>query len=616
MSKARIGALPIAAASSALVVVACVVTLVTTSALPLVLVAVGVSVVAYAPRIGWRLATAVVLLAVMVLQVCLAWATAHVPGSLATDNVVAWTLFGLVHAVQVRALPPTRGRASVVDLAAVLLVPAVVGAYFAWTAITADGAWLNWAMRGDSANNMILNRSFIGDGGLLRSQGNGAPLATVLHASWTAPGVQLDDPAGTVREIVLGSGELTLILLALVGLAGSFMAIERHPAGSGRRFAAGAAVATIPWLWCVSGYVFGYGYQNAAPGMLVLALAWICWTEQRRHPVTAVTGLVLATWAAATAWGPVLLVPACWLVVATVRQRRGLRAAGRDLWLPAVTLAGAAAYALLVTLRDLRTQGGVPGADGGHPPIDQQWVTGVAIGLAVLVLVLHRWIRPDLRWGFWAAVPAVGLSMLQLVRAREDSPLGPWGYYPVKYTWIVLSVALLVAFAESQPAVGRVARRLWNGNGVAVTLVATIALLTHVAPLGGPTTVGGALTPVYFHDDVALDPIHAQTFRIMDIDPRTVVSRYYTEPNDINAESVTNFWLLQSSASYIGDPIRNPAYLMNSRDPAGLCWAITEAHGDLTILTRDDRLERRLARDCQVDPTTYEVVSPEEFFEG
>lgn len=615
MSKARNGSLPTVAVSLALVVIGCVVTLVTGSVLALVLASVGVAVAAYAPRTGWRLSTAVVLLAVMVLQVCLAWLAPHVPGSLATDNAVAWTLFGLLHAVQVRALPPTRGRASLIDLAAVLLVPAIVGGYFAWTAITADEAWLNWAMRGDSANNMILNRSFIGDGGLLRSQGNGAPLATVLHASWTAPGAHSGDPAGTVREIVLGSGQLTLILVALVGVAGSFMAMERQPSGSGRRFAAGVAVATIPWLWCVSGYVFGYGYQNAAPGMLVLALAWICWTEQQRHPVTAVTGLVLATWAAATAWGPVLLVPACWLVVATVRQRRALRAARRDLWLPAVTLVGAVAYAVLVTLRDLQSQGGVPGADGGHPPINQQWATGVAIGLVVLVLVLHRWIRPHLRWGFWAAVPAVGLAMLQLVRARETSPLGPWGYYPVKYTWIVLSVALLVAFAESAPALGRMARRLWNGNGAILALVALVALLTHLAPLGGPMTVGGTLTPVQFHDDVALDPVHDEMFRIMAVDPTTVVSSYYTSPDDINAESVTNFWLLQSSASWIGDRIRNPAYSLNSRDPAGLCWAITEAYGDLTILTRDDRLERRLARDCAVDPTTYEVVSPEEFFE-
>jgi hypothetical protein len=55
---------------------------------------------------------------------------------------------------------------------------------------------------------------------------------------------------------------------------------------------------------------------------------------------------------------------------------------------------------------------------------------------------------------------------------------------------------------------------------------------------------------------------------------------------------------------------------MNSRDPAGLCWAITSWNGGVTILTRHDpeRLTKKLAKRCVADPASYDVVKPREFF--
>lgn len=587
------------------------------TALPLVAVTLAISMAAHAPRVGWHLATTVVLLSLTVLQVLVSWFAPHIGWSLATDSAIVWSTWALVHVVLLARLPAgSLHRPRVLDLVSVGLVPVALACYFGWTAWTAENSWIGWSMQGDSANNMILNREFVEQGGLLRSQGNGAPLATVLHGSWAAPGLDLDSPAEAVLQMVTGAGVMMLALVALLSVLGSMMALRRLPVGSPQRVAAGVAVGLVPWFWCVSGYVFGYGYQNATPGMLVLAMAWLCWSEQGRHPVAAVTGLVLAAWASAIAWGPTLLIPAFLLVAAVVRQRRTLRRAGRSLLLPLAAFVGALAYGVLVTLRDLTAQGGVPGADGAHPPLDQQVLVGVVAVTAVALVVLHRHVSADLQWGFWLALVAAGLVVFQLGSARQASDLPFWGYYPIKFAWIVLTVAALVAIAETYPFLARISRRLWAGSGAVLALAITYGLFFHLTPPLRPVSVSAVFTPVRLHDST-FDAVYDEMFDIMAVEPKTVVSSYWGPPGGEGEDSQTNFWLLEAGAYGIADPIRFPAYTMNSRDPAGLCWAITSWNGGVTVLTRDDpeRLERKLARDCVADPTTYDVMGRQEFFD-
>lgn len=604
-------------AAGLVVLSALVATLVLQTPVFLVVATVAVSVAAHAPRVGWHLSTAVVLLALMVLQVVLAWFSPHAGWSVATDSILVWSLWSLVHVTLLARLPPGAvRRPQVRDLVALGAVPALVAVYLARRALTADDTWIGWAMQGDSGNNMILNREFLVQGGLLRSQGNGAPLATVLHASWSAPGLDLGSPADTVRGLVIGSGVLMLALVGLLSVLGSMMAIHKFPAGSRHRITAGVAGGLVPWLWCVGGYVFGYGYLNATPGMLMLALAWLCWTEQRRHAVTAVTGLVLATWAAAIAWGPTLLIPAFLLVAAVVRQRRTLRHAGRTLLLPVATLVGALVYAVLVTLRDLLATGGVPGSDGAHPPLDYHWLLGVIAAVAVITVVFRRRVSADLTWGFWVAMPAAGLIALQLGRSRQAEGLDFWGYYPIKFAWITLTVAALVAVSESYPFFARVAGRLWRGNGVVLTVGVVVFLLVQLSSPLRPLTVAGTVAPAQL-SNVAYDAVYDEMFRIMAVHPKTVVSSYFGEPDGgVTGDSQANFWLMEGGAFGIGDPIRFPAYTMDSRDPAGLCWAITSWNGGVTVLTGGDvdRLQKKIAKSCDMAPSEYDVMNADEFF--
>lgn len=564
----------------------------------------------HARHAGWRASVSLTLLAALVLEVSFAWFAPHLPGSFARDNYVAWTLAGLA-AVPFAAAwgAPRVSRRQVVDAVAIMLAPAVVLGYLAWTAVTRAQPWLGWNMAGDAANNMILVRELVDAGGLLRSQGNPAPMSSVLYGAWSAPGLADASAAEAVRHMVFNGGQLTLLLGALLGVLTSLLALRRAPESTAARVAVGFTAGMLPWLWCVMGISFRQGFQNAAPAMLVLLLGWTCWTMHRRHPVVAVTGLILATWAAATVWAPVLVVPGCWLVGAAVVEARALRRSGRALLLPLAALAAAGTYAVLVTLRDLRATGGVPGMDGAVPLYSPDWSLRVAVVLLVLSVVCYRWMPREDAWGYWLALPGIGLALYSLIGARLDADLPYWGYYPIKFTWIVMATGMLILFSVLQPAASWLARRLWRGNGVLLAFAACVATMFWTTPPLRPATLQSLMTPVYLHDDVGYDRAYASMLRLMEEDPKTIVAQYAPKGAPPGFDGVINFWLLQSGSADLNDPLRFPAYSMNSADPAAVCSAIIIWGGDVRIATRDPQFEKQLDKACPDTEFTVDLVT-------
>ncbi|CUR55896.1 membrane hypothetical protein [metagenome] len=578
------------------------------TAWPLVGAVLVVTTAVHAPRAGWRVAFFLTLLAAFALEVSFAWFTAHSGWSFATDNTVVWTLSGLCAVPFAAAVgPPTLTRRQLVDAAAVLATPALVLAYLAWTSATGYYEWLGWAMAGDSANNMLLVRTLIDDGGLLRSQGNPAPLSTVIYAAWAAPGVP-DDAAGVVKHVVLNGGQLTLLTGALLSILSSLTALRTSRLSGSRRVALAMTAGLLPWLWCVMGYSFRQGFQNAAPAMAILLLAWSCWAVQRRHPVASVTGQILATWAMAATWGPVLLIPALWFVGVAVWQQRRLRAAGRTLLLPFAAMIGAGVYAVLVTLKDLTATGGVPGVDGGTPNYDPWWALGVGIALLALSVACYRWLPRETVWGYWLLVPGLAAGVYQLSSARVEAGLPYWGYYPIKLTWIVMATALLVLFSVLQPPLARVARAGWGGNGLVLAFVACMATMFWTTPPLRPATIPSVLTPSWLNYDTSMDRAYERLFALMEENPRTIVSDYGPPPMPLAFDSAINFWLLQSGSVDLNDPLRNYAYSMNSADPAALCGAINQWGGDVRVVTRAQKLERNILKACPDAVFTVEVI--------
>ena len=576
---------------------------------PLIAIVLGTSVAAWAGRLGWRLAFAAVLLAALVGQVLMLWLAPHVGGSLGTDTLVAWTAVGLVHAGLLMTGPvPELGRRRLGDLLAVVSAPLVLGVYFLLATRRAGAPWLSWGMAMDAANNTILNRELIVQGGLLKSQGNAAPLATALYGAFSAQDVGEMSFADTVHHLIVSGELLGLLLWGTVGLAAAVIALAATTRlGLGHRVLVGLVAGMLPWAWFGAGFGFAYGFQNAAPGVLVLLLAWLCWREHAEHPIVSLTGLILATWAAAMAWGPVAIFPAVWMLAAVVVERRALFRAGRLLLVPGLTFVAACTYAYIVTLRDVSAQGAALSAEGAHPNFDYKktlWVLGL---LLVLSVVWWRRARPAVRLGLWLALPAGALVVTSLIRARSELPEW-WGYYPIKFTWIAMTAVVVVAFGELQPFWTGIARRLWRGSGVVLALAAAFTMMFQMSRPFPPVTLAGVFAPVALHDNRAMDPPVHRMFGLLEREPKSIAARYTPEASGgLAVDGFMNFWMLQMGAASIADPVRFSAYQMNPDDPASVCQGIAAWGGDVTVWTRDPGLRDDLAGAC--DPAyDYEVV--------
>jgi hypothetical protein len=551
---------------------------------------------------GWRLATALALLAAAISQVLFSWLAPHVGGSYGTDMLVAWSVVGVVHAM-LTGLPPAASdpahwdRHRAADLASALVVPITLTAYF-WLATQRSGPpWLAWSMANDSANNIILNREFLVQGGLLKSQGNAAPLATILNSSWGAVGIQDMEHAELVRHLITTSAQFGLLGWLLLSFLAAVivLAVARGPRGS--RVLIAVAAGLVPWLWFVSGIAFAYGYANAFAGMVTLVLGWMCWLERERHPVSSLTGQVLATWVAATAWGPVAVIPACWMAATIVVERRALRRARWRLLWPGLVFLGAATYAYVVTLKDVSATSGALALDGGHPLFDYWWALGVAIALLLVTVLFWGRVSSTVRLGTWVAMPAAGLGVWYLIRARAAMPEW-WGYYPVKFSWIVLSALFVVVLASLQQPLRALSRRAWGGTGAVLGLMALVALMVQISAPLRPLTLASVATPVSLHDQTTFDAPVADMFDLIEQEPKSIVARYSAGPGGNSIDSFVNFWMLQMGARDIQDPVRFAAYSMDASDPASVCSGIANWQGDVTVWTRDERIEAKLAKVC------------------
>lgn len=590
---------------TAAILLASLLTYLTEQPLWAVCAALTVAVAVHSVHLGWRMACGTITASALVLQLCYAWLMPHIGWSVSTDAQIGWLLFGLAHAGYGAFSGPIRvKKRQLWDLAAALTGPALIALYF-WRSLHRPGpAWVSWAMSMDTANNTVLNRELITQGGLLRAQGNGAPMTTVLHGVWDAPGYSGIGPAGDLgRQLILSSAHLSVMLFLFASFVAGVVALNNFTGPWLARVIAAVSAGLLPWAWFVSGNSFAYGYQNAPTAIVVLVVTWLIWRHHSEHPSTALTGLILITWATGTTWGPVAVIPAFLMIAATIVDRRELLQAGWRLVVPGVALVAAASYAYLVTLRDVSAGGSALILDGAHPNFDWHYGLGFAIGLGVLSVAGYRWLPKPVVHGLWAVLPAVALGCYSLIRVRHAMPEW-WGYYPIKFTWLAISAMLIIGFAECVPLIRRLAGRFWGGSGMVVLLLLAGWLMVQMSPPVRPMTLSQIATPVGLHDQTARDPAVSRLFRILNEHPKSIVARY--SPDGIADDSFTNFWMLGLGAESLADPIRQDAYGMDSSNPQAVCDAITRWEGGVVVWTLDPKLEQQMARRC--DPAfSYEV---------
>lgn len=489
--------------------------------------------------LGWRLAAALSLLSALVLQTYLLNLTPLLDIPIETASIAVWSVTGagLLFTLVRRGFPAmVAGQRWLLSTA--LIVPVTGASASAALWLHRHGHWIGWAMNGDTAYRTRATLGLVQDKGILTHGAPPDPLTSVINATWgahaTSPGTS--GTLGTQLLHMVTTSEQAWILVWLTVSFTVAIIAQRRDSWSAARLGA-ILLALVPWTWFMAGLAASYGFQNVGPTVLVLLLTYVVAWSSFRHPVAGVTGLIMATVAAVMAWAPLAAYPAAWLLVTGWRSRHALRRSGRLCLFPVAALVAALTYASLVTLPGLRSQSiSALSNDGAIPALSR--TAGVAVVLCLVALAWRSRERHPQNWVLIVAATLAGLFvLLGLMAQRRHSP-SLWGYYPIKFAWISLAVALLIAAATAISSLGpsdvRGLRTWLKPLAALVTVTVTITITVYAMALLSPPQSNDPawlFAPEALRTNTVNERPAEQLLAILDRHPKSFVTRYNVGPS-------------------------------------------------------------------------------------
>ena len=519
------------------------------------------------------------------------------------------------------------GREQIVFAATCLVVPVVALSATLLIELRHHGSKVAWVMSNDSTFNVMMARYIVADGGHDASKHmNVAPLTSEFAAAFLAPGRAALAPAQLMEHDVRRVIEMLLLMLAVMSVVGSVIVAQTVPARypAIRAFLAVGA-GLLPWTWFLGGYAIGYGFWNAVVAGVALVATWLGWLEARRAPVFGSAIQACAAAVFVTVWVPLVLIPAAFGLVLTLRfwkQHLGMRRGRLLSWLLPVAAFFYFAYVLT------KPTVAAPTTPGAGSPMSALAFDGAffafphstpgVIGLLTFgVVLLGSSIARD-RWPLLGVVIVAALGVLglhYLMSQRATAPTGPWGYYPQKFAWLLCLLAPYMvgrAIAGVLRGAVQLSTSARLGVGLAALLVAT-AVVVQVPPADNrpPSSEGNPgprpapdyrATSMFFLWSVAqrhaasdFDPAARRMFRWSSPEDKIIVSGWY---HDGSLDGFMNFWLLQQTLGTGHPEVRAFAYNLDSGDAASLCAVVDTWGGGVTIKTRRAGLERRMMAAC------------------
>lgn len=480
------------------------------------------------------------------------------------------------------------------------------------------GSRLNWAMNGDSANNIYLAHQVLHNNGIvLGALSNPVPVPAALLALLMSPGEALvahtDLLEGDVTALV-GAWVLVLAMTCLLaGLVASAFVSPRHPWRAGL---AGATGSALPLTWLVAGLPIEYGYFNAHVALPLLLSAWLIFLASRRAVVPAIVALSGVTILMLATWTPLGVFPAVLALVCVVRAHAQVRSSNRrsTLWLLGAFL-GVITWVSAQTIPTVMAQ-----ADAFSTPSHGLPVLWLVLALLVAftsgcALVLRSRVDAPAFAG-WVAVVAAMLAVSAAVVYSSRNAADPFAsYYSSKAAWFLTVFAIMLAVSYAAGAVDSLAGSHRLGN-VALATVAAVALVA--------TTV----TAVPSHMQHAAQPLdrvltgrtwlmgNAATERIFVLaDPARPGILWRSGDPD---EALINFWVVSTGRGHIGgdETLRAFSFVgyreyratgaYDDSDPADLCAILPSLTDTIEIHTTDAGLADSVARVC--GPSTVHIV--------
>jgi len=456
---------------------------------------------------------------------------------------------------------------------------------------------VSWALRGDSANNLLIARELLASGGIgIGPTENPAPLApAVLAIGLAAARRGASDP--TLQVDVGGFALTWALVIALACFVAGIVAVSF--VSSQRPVVAvlvAAAGSLVPLSWFVSGYQIEFGFFSANIVIVVALLCLLTFVRAKRSPAIALSILLLAGTVMLGCWGPLAVVPAAFAVVVSARQWRTIvRAKGLQRALLLIAFTQLLAYGIVVALPPtLQSKGALTsaGAIYNFAPFVCVVVLVFAICLAAIRALRAK---DDVLIGVIVLIISLAIGVAALLFLNRHATT-LWSYYPVKLLWLTSAIVLIVC-------VGLLGAVLAEYVISTVSLVAACVIAAGATWLflGATQTVStyparSAVEHAFRDDSPFIDDLRfAQLARLAD---RPFPNIYWR--SGLPGEKYLNFWLLQIHAglSQQNFPIRVAAYGLGATDIKSLCTLGGVLGPGTEVHTRDSELEAEAQRSC------------------
>lgn len=577
--------------------------------LPALLVAAVLVVWALAPRIGWVAAgVAVAVCAPLGLYLASTIAAAT---AISVRACVAAVCVAAIAAACVRRGQSVTPGVDAFRLTAVGAVPAL------WVLVSGVGAVIHrgwardWALSGDSANNVLFARDVLAYGGTPWHGENPVPLPHVLIAMDMAGG-EIPAPGNDLTAYLVTWHLLILMCLILAGLMGN-VAVRRSGV-RGRLLEAMATVLPPVFVssWAVTGHALGFGFINSHVGLALCLLSLLA----ALLPMRAAWGLAMQVGVALLligTWTPLAALPAVMGMVQALRVLRERPSRRTLAWL-ALLISGSL---LLVADRVLTFRSSAGSAFASAGGVMAPSARTLAVTLVVLVAVaLVAVARGASSVGRWALVSAGGLGLgvaVTSVLAR-----GQWAYYPMKMSWFAGVIAITVLATLAIPLVAHVrpSRAIPVAAGAVVFgVVATVVPAVIHETTGRP---GWLVDPWSRVVGVGSADDLASLIEQSQHEAPGVVLLWGTGSA---AEETHNFWIV-NLASGAFDPsaeaeprlaARTLAYAMLNPGVAQLCEAESRLPERVTVVTGDPQLRGAVDQACGADaPSVVDLADVSE----
>ena len=585
------------------------------SAVPLCALSVLPCLVFLAQRVGVTLGVISSFFAALVLLMVVQFATALIGLAMLPTIVVVFAVVGLggVVALSLRPGDFRVSKASALWVWAAALFGAVAwGATLLLAGLVPGAARFSWALMGDAANNVLFSRDVVARGGLgLGPEANPVPFPSALIGFEMAPGRD-STPAGMLAEhdILALVTVWALAIAVLCVFVGAVIGLMVRAAGAGFAVTvvSAAAASTLPLSWYFSGYPFEYGFVNAQPAMVMVLGSLAAHFEVRRSPLVALVVQCLAATIALAVWSPLVLVPLALGGVTAWQHRRSLwRSRRTGIVALGGSVAALAGFAFGVTLPVVIAAPTSLLAPGGVFEFRHWVLPALAVAAVALAVFAFRRMAPGIAVAVASAALAsvLGLGFLLFVNRNNDEP---WSYYPLKFSWLMSAVLVVVLVGAAAALSVRLGRRQWiQWVSLAAVALVTLGYLEWSPRSGAPYTANSAIGHVIAGDV----PGQGDRAGIEIFERATPEVGHVMWHSGDPLEPVVNFWVWQLWAdSMQGDlDLRGAAYgLYDHDDIDDLCRLIGYMDAPVEVETELASLSADLERACPAEADRVTVV--------